>query len=91
MFLMIGMLFSVAALGDCSFLELDNRLFFPSDMDDNDDTSGTKKGGNYLPIEVTQTQFVGFLTWKNLDGYVIILLSFYFASILFYFIMCYAT
>jgi len=68
MFLMIGMLFSVAALGDCSFLELDNRLFFPSDMDDNDDTSGTKKGGNYLPIEVTQTQFVGFLTWKNLDG-----------------------
>lgn len=53
---MIGMFFSVAALGDCSFVELDERLFFPADMDDN------------LPIKVTQTQFVGFLTWKKLDG-----------------------
>ena len=46
---MIGMFFSVAALGDCSFVELDERLFFPADMDDN------------LPIKVTQTQFVGHL------------------------------
>ena len=56
---MIGMFFSVAALGDCSFMELDERLFFPVDMDDG------------LPIKVTQTQFVGFITWKQLDGYVL--------------------
>jgi len=52
----IGMLFSVATLGDCSFMELENRLFFPLDMDEN------------LPLKVTQTQSVGFLTWKMLDG-----------------------
>lgn len=56
MFAMIGMLFSVATLGDCSFVELDERLFFPADMDEN------------LPLKVTQTQYVGFLTWQMLDG-----------------------
>lgn len=53
---LIGMLFSVATLGDCSFMELENRLFFPLDLDEN------------LPLKVTQTQYVGFLTWKMLDG-----------------------
>jgi len=53
---LIGMLFSVAAMGDCSFVELDERLFFPPDLDEN------------LPLKVTQTQYVGFLTWKMLDG-----------------------
>jgi len=51
-----GMLFSIAALGDCSFMELENRLFFPEDLDVN------------LPLKVTQTQYVGFLTWQMLDG-----------------------
>jgi len=51
-----GMLFSIAALGDCSFMELENRLFFPEDLDAN------------LPLKVTQTQYVGFLTWQMLDG-----------------------
>ena len=53
---MIGLFFSVAALGDCSFMELNERLFFPTDMEDK------------LPITVSQTQFVGILTWKKLDG-----------------------
>jgi len=53
---LIGMLFSIAALGDCSFMELDERLFFPADLDEN------------LPLKVTQTQYVGFLTWQMLDG-----------------------
>jgi len=53
---MCGMIFSIATLVDCSFVELDARLFFPADMDEN------------LPLEVTQTQYVGFLTWKKLDG-----------------------
>lgn len=51
-----GLLFSIATLADCSFIELDERLFFPEDMDKD------------LPLKVTQTQFVGFLTWKQLDG-----------------------
>jgi len=54
---LIGMLFSIATMGDCSFVELDERLFFPSDFDVN------------LPLKVTQTQYVGFLTWQMLDGY----------------------
>lgn len=53
---LIGMLFSIATLGDCSFMELDERLFFPADMDEN------------LPLKVTQAQYVGFLTWQKLDG-----------------------
>lgn len=53
---LIGMLFSIAAMGDCSFMELEERLFFPPDLDEN------------LPLKVTQTQYVGFLTWKMLDG-----------------------
>lgn len=53
---LVGFIFSFAALGDCSFVELDDRLFFPSDMDED------------LPLKVTQTQYVGFLTWKGLDG-----------------------
>jgi len=56
LFALIGMLFSVATLGDCSFMELDERLFFPADMDEQ------------LPLRVTQTQYVGFLTWQKLDG-----------------------
>jgi hypothetical protein len=56
---LIGMLFSIAAMGDCSFMELEERLFFPPDLDEN------------LPLKVTQTQYVGFLTWKMLDGYVL--------------------
>lgn len=56
LFALIGMLFSIATLGDCSFMELDERLFFPGDMDED------------LPLKVTQTQYVGFLTWKMLDG-----------------------
>ena len=58
----IGLLFSIAALGDCSFMELDERLFFGSDLD---------KDFDDFPLKVTQTQYVGFLTWKMLDGYVI--------------------
>ena len=57
---MIGMLFSIAALGDCSFMELNERLFLPDDIDG--------EGGINLPIDVTQTQYIGFLTWKKLDG-----------------------
>eukprot|EP00537_Pseudo-nitzschia_pungens_P012608 CAMPEP_0172388126 /NCGR_PEP_ID=MMETSP1061-20121228/5284_1 /TAXON_ID=37318 /ORGANISM="Pseudo-nitzschia pungens, Strain cf. pungens" /LENGTH=315 /DNA_ID=CAMNT_0013117941 /DNA_START=36 /DNA_END=980 /DNA_ORIENTATION=+ len=53
---MCGMFFSVATLADCSFAELGKRMFFPEDMDED------------LPLEVTQTQYVGFLTWKKLDG-----------------------
>eukprot|EP00536_Pseudo-nitzschia_multiseries_P003685 jgi/Psemu1/284590/fgenesh1_pg.58_\ len=53
---MCGMIFSVATLADCSFAELDKRMFFPEDMDEN------------LPLKVTQTQYVGFLTWKGLNG-----------------------
>jgi len=60
---MIGMFFSIAAFGDCSFMELNERLFFPPDMFE----EGIEDESN-LPIEVTQTQFVGFLTWKKLDG-----------------------
>jgi len=56
LFALIGMLFSVATLGDCSFMELNERLFFPGDMDEN------------LPLKATQTQYVGFLTWQMLDG-----------------------
>lgn len=51
-----GMLFSFAAMGDCSFMKLEERLFFPPDLDEN------------LPLKVTQTQYVGFLTWMMLDG-----------------------
>lgn len=57
MFVMMGLLFSIAALGDCSFVELDDRLFFPPDF-----------GGGDLPVEVTQTRFVGLLTYQKLDG-----------------------
>ena len=57
---MIGMFFSIAALGDCSFMELNERLFLPDDIDG--------EGGINLPIDVTQTQYIGFLTWKKLDG-----------------------
>mmetsp|Transcript_4112 Transcript_4112/g.4663 ORF Transcript_4112/g.4663 Transcript_4112/m.4663 type:complete len:465 (-) Transcript_4112:274-1668(-) len=60
---MIGMFFSIAAFGDCSFMELNERLFFPPDMFEEN-----FKDNSDLPIEVTQTQFVGFLTWKKLDG-----------------------
>ena len=60
---MIGMFFSIAAFGDCSFMELKERLFFPPDMFEEQ-----LKDNTDLPIEVTQTQFVGFLTWKKLDG-----------------------
>jgi hypothetical protein len=56
MLVMIGLLFSMSALGDCSFVALDNRLFLPEDLDID------------LPIEVTQTQYIGFLTWQRLDG-----------------------
>ena len=55
---LIGLLFSIAALGDCSFMELEERLFLPSDFDED------------LPLKVTQTQYVGFLTFQMLDGYV---------------------
>jgi hypothetical protein len=61
---MIGMFFSIAALGDCSFMELNERLFLPDDIDGDRGS----KGGSNLPIEVTQTQYIGFLTWKKLDG-----------------------
>jgi len=53
---LVGMLFSFAAMGDCSFVQLEERLFFPPDLDEN------------LPLKVTQTQYVGFLTWMMLDG-----------------------
>jgi len=56
LFALIGMIFSIATLGDCSFMELDERLFFPADMDEN------------LPLKVTQAQYIGFLTWQKLDG-----------------------
>jgi hypothetical protein len=56
MFILIGLLFSMSALGDCSFVSLADRLFLPNDLDVN------------LPIEVTQTQYIGFLTWQQLDG-----------------------
>ena len=57
MFALIGLLFSIATLGDCSFFELDERLFLPSDLDEED-----------LPLKVTQTGYVGLLTWQMLDG-----------------------
>lgn len=57
MFALIGMLFSIATMGDCSFFQLDDRLFLPEDLDIR------------LPLKVTQTQYVGFLTWQMLDGY----------------------
>lgn len=57
MFALIGLLFSIATLGDCSFVELDERLFLPSDLDEED-----------LPLKVTQTGYVGLLTWQMLDG-----------------------
>ena len=60
LFALTGMLFSIATMGDCSFVELDERLFLLSDLDEN------------LPLKVTQTQYVGFLTWQMLDGYVMI-------------------
>jgi hypothetical protein len=60
MLVMMGLLFSLAALGDCSFVELGQRLFLPEDLDVN------------LPIEVTQSQYIGFLTWQKLDGYVVL-------------------
>ena len=44
-------------------LELNERLFFPPNMFEEQ-----LKDNTDLPIEVTQTQFVGFLTWKKLDG-----------------------
>jgi hypothetical protein len=56
MFILIGVMFSLSALGDCSFVSLVDRLFLPDDLDEN------------LPIEVTQTQYIGFLTWQQLDG-----------------------
>jgi hypothetical protein len=56
MMVLCGFFFSLAALGDCSFVELDERLFLPE--------------GPNLPIEVTQSQYIGFLTWQRLDGYV---------------------
>ncbi|KAG7351940.1 hypothetical protein IV203_007988 [Nitzschia inconspicua] len=56
MLVLIGLLFSLSALGDCSFVALDERLFLPDNLDVD------------LPIEVTQTQYIGFLTWQRLDG-----------------------
>lgn len=58
MFALIGMLFSIFTMGDCSFFKLDDRLFFPEDLDPRE-----------LPLKVSQTQYVGFLTWQQLDGY----------------------
>jgi hypothetical protein len=52
----MALLFSLAALGDCSFVELDERIFLPPELD--------------LPTEISQTRFVGLLTWQKLDGYV---------------------
>ena len=63
LFALVGMLFSIAAMGDCSFMELDERLFFPPDLDEN------------LPLKVTQTKYVGFLTWQALDGYVMVFMN----------------
>lgn len=51
-----GMMFSIGSLFDCSFVELGQRFFLPEDMDEN------------LPLKVTQTQYIGFLNWKMLDG-----------------------
>lgn len=56
MLVLVGLFFSLSALGDCSFVSLQERLFLPDDLDIN------------LPIEVTQTQYIGFLTWQKLDG-----------------------
>jgi hypothetical protein len=56
MFVMMGTLFSLAALGDCNFVEIDERIFLPSNLDVD------------LPIEVTQSKYIGFLTWQKLDG-----------------------
>lgn len=56
MFAFLGFLFSIATMGDCSFFQLDDRLFLPEDLDIR------------LPLKVTQTQYVGFLTWQMLDG-----------------------
>lgn len=58
MLVVVGLFFSLAALGDCSFVSLEERLFLPQDLDID------------LPIIVTQTQYIGFLTWQRLDGYV---------------------
>mmetsp|Transcript_22775 Transcript_22775/g.53975 ORF Transcript_22775/g.53975 Transcript_22775/m.53975 type:complete len:304 (+) Transcript_22775:309-1220(+) len=54
MMALVGFFFSFAALGDCSFVELQERLFLPDGPD--------------LPIEVTQTQYIGLLTWQRLDS-----------------------
>jgi hypothetical protein len=54
MMILCGFLFSLSALGDCSFVELDQRLFLSEAPD--------------LPVEVTQTQYIGLLTWQRLDG-----------------------
>ena len=57
LFALLGMLFSFFTMGDCSFFKLDDRLFFPEDLDPRE-----------LPLKVSQTQYVGFLTWQQLDG-----------------------
>jgi len=56
MLVLMGLLFSLAALGDCSFVKVGERIFSPTDLDES------------LPVDVTQSQYVGFLTWQKLDG-----------------------
>ena len=76
LFALVGMLFSIAAMGDCSFMELDERLFFPPDLDEN------------LPLKVTQTKYVGFLTWQALDGYVLIFINVLLSFLIYLYATC---